>query len=238
MNIRLALALVGLLQLLRLAQVQAIGVGHSLIMNRGSILRDDFTDAQQPVANHPLFSRVGPSKQHQSQQDDYERYAQLASRWRIDVVITGQSVSYLMNVVSTNVFRRLLADFDSSFKELKMDDVDRPMLRAYLSVLMATDEEIREWSRLRRARNFDGSCRSLLEKRNEEGEKSFPNKDEQHELLDLAEKLRKPDNHHLAYLVFQDNLNLFMLESHLHLCNRLELGAETRQAFLSWRPLF
>ena len=63
-------------------------------------------------------------------------------------------------------------------------------------------------------------------------------KDESDELFALMAKLKRQDKFHLAYLVFQNNLNLFMLESYLVLCNRLDQVRESHESFKSFKSLF
>lgn len=226
-----ALVVVLVLQQQLPGPVYATQLGHEMIWNRGSLLMQELERGNLKLDS--VFERKAPLNDG-TEPDEYDRYAKMVKKWRIDVVAPGRRLTNLMKTVSTHtIANRLLADSDGSFAE-----VSRPMLKAYLGVELAKPEELEKWSAMRTVGNVGQACASLLDKRDDGFTKAFGPQSKQQEMLKDFEELKEQDGHHLAYLVFKNNLNLFMLESYLILCSRLDKVIESQPAFNSYTSLF
>lgn len=225
-----------LVQKLVILQVEPhSGEGYAVFNNRATLLQDEIRNPD-PAEVDSIFRRKAPRVK---EEDEYDEFVELVRRWRVEVFYPGKDLTNLINFVTTNVLGRMLAKFESEFTRLKVDSVSRPMLKTYVSLREATPDEISRLSKLRGARNAANHCRDLLAERDDKFRQSFgaTSSEEYKKLLKLHKILWFQDRYHLAYLVFNYNLNLFKLENFLLLCNRLELDGETRKAFASYVPL-
>jgi hypothetical protein len=138
-----------------------------------------------------------------------------------------------MRNVSTGRLADFLADPDGTFT---INSISLPMLKAYLCVKKIDSKALQNLA----ARRKTKACDALLNQRNEQFRTAFGSESElqREQMFQLINRLRKREDHHLAYLVQKNNANLFMLENYLLLCSRLDKVTHSQEAFRSYKPLF
>lgn len=149
-----------------------------------------------------------------------KEFEQIIKKQRVDVVLAGNELMKLMNTVSTKSRAMFLKDYDKFFKELDVGSTSRPMLYTYLGIQFADQSLIESWYKPIRERfqaKIVNSCRSLIKRR-----QNLVSLQENDQIV-IDHLKHAIDNHlHLAYLVHKSNLNLFMLDTFLMLCARVE----------------
>lgn len=206
------IAMIGLLAT-RIATVEADGLGDSIIWNED-------TDSTSEIGGHhdqdTLFKVPSDHRWAELESD----LKQLIQRMRIDVVAPSKELVKMMNTVSTKTRAMFLTQYEYYFKELNVGSTSRPMLYTYLGFQMTSPDQLATWYKPMKGRlqtRLLASCRSLIDKR----QKSFTLSEPELALIHRAKLLTK-DQYYLAYFVFQNNQNLFMLDQYLELCHKLE----------------
>lgn len=174
------------------------------------------TDTDHMNTDDVLFSQPNDTELS-SVKDDCER---VLRRPKVEVVVPGKHLLKVMNTISTKTRAMFLQDYEHYFDTLKVGSTSRPMLLSYLGLNFASPEQLRSWYAPFKERGqgrIIDSCKSLLASR----EKSFNLSEKELEAIDKC-KTGIKSRSHLAYLVFQNNLNLFMMDSYLLLCSKLE----------------
>lgn len=178
----------------------AAGLGELLLHQSGALLNAEFQETG--AATDSVFQHKAPGD---------ERFAELAAKLRVDLVEPGRDLYRIMNKVGTKSRAALL----------QVGRVSRPMLLTYLGLELVGQDELDAWYKQERRLSSEkvaASCRKLFAKRRQV---ERANGGAERELRRLPEG--GPERKfHRAYLVFENNVNLFMLESYLRLCSRLE----------------
>lgn len=171
----------------------------------------DHKDTENVLFSEPNDSELSPVK------DDCER---ILKRLKVEVVAPGKHLLKVMNTISTKTRAMFLQDYEHYFEKLKVGSTSRPMLLSYLGLNFASPEQLRSWYAPFRERGRGqilDSCKSLLASRG----KCFDLSEKELEVINKCKRGVRSKSH-LAYLVFQNNLNLFMLDNYLLLCSKLE----------------
>lgn len=138
---------------------------------------------------------------------------------KIDVVAPGKQLRETMNMFSTKIRAMFFEKYEHYFEDLGVGSTSRPMLYSYIGLRDASDEQIASWYKPSsiKSRQVVESCKKLFDYRRS---KVHLNEAES----ELLEKTKTALNNklQLGHLVFRNNLNLFMLDAFLLLCNRIE----------------
>jgi len=148
-------------------------------------------------------------------------FKHVVEKIRLDLVAPGQSLMKMMNLISTKTRVMFLKEDRHYYKNLGVGSTSRPMLFSYLGLELTSSDELLSWYRPLRDRigvQLVDSCRSLISVHH-----SYSQRLDRHE-LEVIRRMKSQEGNklHLAYLLFKSNLNLFMLETYLRLCSRLE----------------
>lgn len=174
------------------------------------------TDMQHPGTDDVIFSeRDNPN--FSIVKSDFEN---ILKRLRVEVVDPGKHLIRVMNTISTKSRAMFFQEYEHYYETLNVGSTSRPMLLSYLGLKFVDQDQLQSWYaplRVRARPQIVDSCKSLLDTRR----KSLNLSDKDLEVIAEC-KSRVKSKFHLAYLVFQNNLNLFMLDSYLLLCKRLE----------------
>lgn len=138
---------------------------------------------------------------------------------KIELVVPGKHLLKIMNIISTKTRAMFFQDYERYFEKLNVGSASRPMLLSYLGLELADHKQLATWlaPQLKfNAPRLRDSCKSLAEYR----QNALNLNPTQLDTLDKC-KSSAGGKFHLAYLVFQNNLNLFMLDTYLMLCRKL-----------------
>lgn len=202
-------------------QVATTGLGDEMVWREGALLNKEL--GQDNEAADAIFKLSVPANSS-GEWNQFEDFLKLVKESKVDVVAPSKDLLNTMNLVSTKTRVLFLSEFERYFKELQVGSTSRPMLLTYLGLRFASDQQLASWYEPTKRRRIVrtkivGSCKALFEKRRQSTERMMGQAGE-----DIIERARtgSPNKFYLPYLVFQNNQNLFMLETYLLLCQRLE----------------
>lgn len=191
--------------------ISAAGMGEKLLRSENTELTNSNSD-QKDV----LFSETDSDKLNGVK----DQFLSILENMRIEVVAPGSHLMTMMNKITSKTQIMFTSDYDRYFRNMAIDSTDKPMLRSYLGLHLATGEQIESWYRPNRKRSRSHilrSCKSLINSRNKSIKLDAEKSEKLRDLKHLAE-----NKFYLAYLTFKSNLNLFMLDTYLILCLKLE----------------
>lgn len=151
------------------------------------------------------------------------KYEKMIKGQRVDVVAPGSDLTRMMNLISTKTAAMFLEDYDKYFRSLNIQSTSKPMLLSYLGLHLVSQDKINQWygqSKSRVSSRVVKYCQGLIEKRKEIGSRL-----ESQDLATIDQMkatFSRVNSLHMAHMVHQNNMNLFMLESFIILCTRLE----------------
>lgn len=191
-------------------RVQAVGLGDLHLWTY------DSNEAQLTKNANALFASDKEAAEFVAIKPQLEK---VLKSMKVEVVAPGKQLLDIMNNVSTKTRFMFFENYQHYFEELKVDSTSRPMLYAYLGLQFASPEQLASWykpSSANKRKQVTNSCKTLIEMR-----KSIPMQAEDVELINRSKNLIR-NRFHMAYLVFQNNLTLFMLDNFLFLCLKIE----------------
>lgn len=210
-----------------LLRVGTVGLGERVLHHEGALLDAEYEAKERARHAAAAFGH----DQLTAEVPDEGRLAGLLRQLQVEVVAPRKELARMMNEVSTKSRAMLLHDQELYFNTLDASSASRPMLLAYLGLELTGSIQLeRHYAKLGRrmgVRVVD-NCRQLLAQRHQLHEEHT---DADSELLAII-GANPSHRRRFAQLIFKNNLNLFMLESYLLLCSRLEpkeLARELRQ---------
>lgn len=149
-------------------------------------------------------------------------FVELISKVPIKVVNPGKDLLKTMNVVITHAKALFLKEHEYYFDQLKLQTTSRPMLLALVAIRLLGQDKLLDWYRPigeLKQEQVVSSCKSMLRQRNEAFIRAgLPDLDKSIVACQFKSRAR----YRCAYLVYQGNIELFMLETYLALCSTIE----------------
>lgn len=205
--------------------VDATGLGAIALLKEDTRVDVDDTDLKDL-----MFERGSKSAESPVDEElEAEFEAMIKHKMQIQVVAPNKELIKAMNFISTKSRTMFLREYEKYFQNLHIGTTSRPMLLAYLGLELSTGEQIAAWTSSSEALGGGTSSRAAtIKRRLSEGCKRLlqtrQNSFELHASdVELIQRMKSYESNkfRVAYEVFENNLNLFMMDTYLTMCAKI-----------------